>query len=112
MEMKIAVAMENGNVCEHFGHAPAYVIYTVKEGNIVSKEELTNPGHTPGFLPKWMSGMGIDVIIAGGMGPRAVELFKEQGVTPIIGAKGPVEEVVQKYCEGSLKTGQSTCNHH
>ncbi|MBO8153877.1 NifB/NifX family molybdenum-iron cluster-binding protein [Thermovirga sp.] len=110
--MKIAVAMENGNVCEHFGHAPSYAIFTIQENKIVEKEELANPGHTPGFLPKWMASFGVDAIIAGGMGPRAVQLFKEQGITPVIGAKGPVEEVVQKYCEGTLQTGPSACDHH
>ncbi len=110
--MKIAVAAQNGTVCPHFGHAPHYVLYTVDdEGNILDRAEHPNPGHAPGVLPRWLGSLEADVIIAGGMGPRAEELFRAQGIEPVIGVSGDIEDAVRNYCSGVLETGPSACHH-
>ena len=33
--MKIAVTYESGNVFQHFGHTPAFKLYTVEDGKVV-----------------------------------------------------------------------------
>lgn len=109
--MKIAVAIENGAVCPHFGHAPIFRIYQVEEKKIVSHEDHPNPGHAPGVLPRWLSEMKADIIIAGGMGPRAEELFRAAGVEPVIGASGNADQAASDYLEGKLSTGPSACHH-
>ncbi|HAA48025.1 MAG TPA: dinitrogenase iron-molybdenum cofactor [Synergistaceae bacterium] len=110
--MKIAVAAQEGNVCPHFGHAPTYAVFTVdEEGNILDQADLPNPGHAPGVLPQWLGNLGVDVIIAGGMGPRAEDLFRGQGIEPVIGATGNVKEVVAAYFRGILEKGPSACHH-
>jgi len=110
--MKIAVAVQNDAVCPHFGHAPHYALFTVDEaGNILDRTDHPNPGHAPGVLPKWLESLSADVIIAGGMGPRAEELFRAQGIEPVIGVSGDIEEAVKKYCSGVLELGPSACHH-
>ncbi|MFH1848505.1 MAG: NifB/NifX family molybdenum-iron cluster-binding protein, partial [Candidatus Omnitrophota bacterium] len=44
---------------------------------------LTPPAHAPGVLPKWLGEQGANVIIASGMGTRAQNLFKENGIDVI-----------------------------
>lgn len=56
-------------------------------------------------------GLGVEVIIAGGMGPRARELFAERDIEAIIGASGPVDQVLEDYAAGKLVTGESACEH-
>lgn len=110
--MKIAVAVQDGAVCPHFGHAPFYALFTVDEnGKILDRTNHPNPGHAPGVLPKWLGGLETDVIIAGGMGPRAEELFRVQGIEPVIGVSGDIEEAVRNYCSGVLELGPSACHH-
>ena len=70
LHMKIAIATENGEVCGHFGHCPEYTLYTVEDTEIRGKEVIPNPGHKPNFLPGYLHQFGVDVIIAGGMGPK------------------------------------------
>ena len=41
--MKIAVAVENGMVCGHFGHSPSFSFYEVQDGKIISSENIQAP---------------------------------------------------------------------
>ena len=49
----------------------------VDDQKILSSEFLSPPEHTPGSFPKWVGEKGASVVIAGGMGRRAVDLFEE-----------------------------------
>ena len=78
--MKIAVAVENGEVSAHFGHCDHFLVADIKDGKVNSTDAVANPGHTPGALPPFVAGLGASVIIAGGMGQKAIDLFKANGV--------------------------------
>ncbi|EHM09211.1 hypothetical protein TheveDRAFT_0022 [Thermanaerovibrio velox DSM 12556] len=109
--MKIAVPLEGGNVCAHFGHAPQFMLVTADQGTVVKKEMLDNPGHEPGRLPKWLGDMGIEAIITGGMGERAVNLFRAQGIQVYMGVTGPADLAVEALLRGKLAGGASLCSH-
>jgi predicted Fe-Mo cluster-binding NifX family protein len=76
--MKIAVASENGMVTEHFGHCEEFVTFDTENNQILKSETIDNPGHRPGFLPNFLADRGVNVIISGGMGGGAVEIFNER----------------------------------
>jgi ATP-binding protein involved in chromosome partitioning len=111
--MKIAVPISGGKLCSHFGHCELFAVMDVDgEGNVVSKDELTPPPHEPGVLPAWLHSLGVEHVIAGGMGSRAQELFHENGITVTIGA--PVaapEELASSFIEGNLSSGDNVCDH-
>ena len=109
--MKIAVATEGGQVAEHFGHAPQYTIFTITEGKIKDQTVIENPGHKPGFLPRYLAERGITCIIAGGMGSRARQLFEENNIAAVTGAKGLVKDVAAAYLSGRQETGADLCHH-
>jgi len=109
--MKIAIPLEGGRVCAHFGHAPHFLVAVTEEGHVVKKEMLENPGHEPGKLPAWLAGLGVKAILAGGMGERAISLFQAQGVQVCVGVSGPAEEALAAFLEGSLEGGASFCTH-
>ena len=72
----------------------------------------TPPAHEPGVLPKWLHELGAQVIIAGGMGSRAQQLFLENGIKVITGAPmDPPESLVNQYLAGILETGDNVCDH-
>lgn len=112
MKMKIAVASENKMVTEHFGHCESFSIFEVEKNKIVKRETIANPGHKPGFLPNFLHDMGVRVIISGGMGGSAVEIFNEKGIEVITGAKGSAEAAVNSYLQGALKSTGSVCHEH
>ena len=109
--MKIAVSTDYGSVSAHFGRCASYTIYDIKKSNILSKEEIPNPGHEPGFLPQFLSEKGVQCIIAGGMGPRAQGLFAQKNIETIIGIQGAVDVVIQKYLNKGLEAGKDLCDH-
>ncbi|NLL37239.1 MAG: dinitrogenase iron-molybdenum cofactor [Fretibacterium sp.] len=110
--MKIAVASKGKDIWAHFGHCENFNIYEAKDEKIESEQSVPNPGHRPGFLPNFLADMGVEVIIAGGMGGGAVEIFNERNVEVIIGAEGDAKAAAEAYLRGELKTTGSVCHEH
>jgi ATP-binding protein involved in chromosome partitioning len=109
---KAAVPLAGGVLCNHFGHCEQFAILPVADGQIGNPELHTPPPHEPGVLPRWLGELGVNLIIAGGMGQRALGMFAEQGIRVITGAPNqePVA-LVQGYLAGSLATGPNVCDH-
>ena len=110
--MKIAVASEGEMVTGHFGHCENFNIFDAENGQIVKSTSIPNPGHKPGFLPNFLGDMGVNVIISGGMGGGAVEIFNERNIEVITGAIGAASDAVQKYLKGQLHSTGSVCHEH
>lgn len=110
--MRIAVAKEGDMVSEHFGHCEQFALFDVDGTGITDVTIVDNPGHQPGFLPGFLKQRGVEVVIAGGMGPKAVDLFENLGIQAITGVRGPVNEAVKAYLSGTLKGTGEVCNHH
>ena len=114
----IAIAAEDhlgldGEVSAHFGRCPAYVLARVAGGAILDTEVVANPHfnhHRPGVAPQFIHGLGADVILAGGMGPRAVDLFHSVGIEVATGAVGRVGAVLDAYLRGDVR-GIVPCAH-
>jgi len=107
----IAVPVQ-GKRCSHFGHCEQFAIMETENGGIVGKSLHTPPAHEPGVLPEWIHEMGVHLVIAGGMGSRAQQLFNEKGITVITGA--PMESpefIVRQYLQEALITGDNLCDH-
>ncbi len=110
--MKFAIPLAEGKLTAHFGHCQEFALVEVEDNQIKSKETLVPPPHEPGVLPKWLHEQGADVIIAGGMGGRALDLFAQNGIKVMIGAPTLTpEELVEQYLDDSLQTGANVCDH-
>ena len=110
--MKFAIPIAEGKLTAHFGHCKEFALVEVENNQITKKEILEPPPHEPGVLPRWLHQLGADVIIAGGMGQRAIVLFAENDIEVIVGA--PVlepEALVQGYIDKTLTTGTNVCDH-
>ena len=110
--MKIAVAVENNIVSEHFGHCENFCFFNIENNKIISREKVANPGHKPGFLPLFLKEKGINIIIAGGMGGGAVQLFIDNDIEVITGVVGDVEEVINKFLKKELVYTNKICDSH
>ena len=110
--MKIAVAASGKSVSGHFGHCENFILFDAENNQIVAENSIPNPGHKPGFLPNFLGDMGVEVIISGGMGGGAVEIFNERNIEVITGAMGDARENVECYLRGELKSTGSICHKH
>jgi len=112
--MKIAIPTAAGSLCQHFGHCEQFALLDVDAENktILKTTMVTPPPHEPGLLPTWLHEQGANVIIAGGMGSRAQELFVGKGIHVVTGATPEApEKIVGKYLRGELATGSNVCDH-
>ena len=110
--MKIAVASEGKTVSEHFGHCEGFAVFDAENDKIIRSNFVPNPGHRPGFLPVFLNDNGVNVIISGGMGGGAIDIFNEKGIEVITGASGDCENIVNRYLKGDLKSTGSVCHQH
>ena len=119
MEKIIAVASDDaeglqGNVSAHFGRCPFYTFVTVKDDQIIDARVVENPyfaSHQPGEVPEFIKREKADVIISGGMGPRAIALFEQFNIAVATGAYGKVLDAVNAYLSGQL-AGSAPCSDH
>ncbi|MEJ2047338.1 MAG: NifB/NifX family molybdenum-iron cluster-binding protein [Dehalococcoidia bacterium] len=112
--MRCAVPITGGMVSSHFGHCEEFALFDVDEQKkkILGKVVVASPGHQPGLLPEWLAEQGVSLVIAGGMGSRAQNLFQQNHIGVVTGIlEGDPGSVVQSYLDGTLSTGPNVCDH-
>ena len=112
--MIIAVPVSDGCVSQHFGHADTFLFFSCnpETKEILKQDAVTPPEHAPGILPPWLAEQGATVIIASGIGGRAVDLLRSQNIQVASGAVGEnPEEMVRQFLAGSLECTEAVCNH-
>jgi len=109
--MKVAIAKDGDFVSEHFGHCMEYALYVIENATIVSHETLVNPGHEPGRLPALLAEHQVTHVLAGGMGPKAEDLFCENNIEVFLGVQGQIETVIRDFIAGDITQGESRCTH-
>ncbi|MBE9573852.1 MAG: NifB/NifX family molybdenum-iron cluster-binding protein [Proteobacteria bacterium] len=115
---RIALATEDnqelsGQISQHFGRCPYYLIVEVEGLEIEKTESIDNPyynSHAPGMVPQFINEQGVNVMIAGGMGPMAIDMFTGLGIEVVSGAAGNAGNVLQAYLRGEI-TGVEPCQH-
>ena len=112
--MRVAVSVDDSNgldsvVSPHFGRCPYYVLVDldgqdVKQVNVVSNRNYGQ--HAPGTVPAFIQSQGADVMLAGGMGRRAIALFEQYGIQAATGASGTVRHALERYLGGELQRAE------
>ncbi len=114
MKMIIAIPTVGGQLCPHFGHCDRFALVRVDEAGrqIHEVRYETPPPHEPGVLPGWLHQLGAGLVIAGGMGQRALSRFADYGIEVVVGASvGTPEQLVADYLNRKLATGSNVCDH-
>lgn len=104
----------DGEMSGHFGRCSHFVLAKVDADNrIVATEVQANPHaerHEPGQIPRYIKSLGADVVIAGGMGGKAIEWFRDLGIEVATGTRPGVAETLAAYLSGTL-AGAAACQH-
>jgi predicted Fe-Mo cluster-binding NifX family protein len=127
--MKIAAVSEDGiTISRHFGRAPYYVVVTVENGAIVSREQRDKMNHAHfareahghdssveenrghGYDPASQSRhrqmasaiADCDVLLARGMGAGAYESLRSANIRPVVTDLAGIEDAVSEYLKGTL----------
>ncbi len=111
--MKIAVAYENGEVFQHFGHTESFKLYEVESGAIVSRTVISTEGKGHGALSELLSSLGVDTLICGGIGGGAKMALDAEGIRIFGGVTGSADAAVEALLAGSLSYNPDVrCNRH
>jgi len=109
---KIAIPLENGILCAHFGHCQEFAIIEVVNNEISEIKALTPPEHVPGLYPKWVGELGVTDVVAGGMGQKAINLFHAENINVFVGAPAnTATELVTDFLANKLTLTANYCNH-
>lgn len=114
--MRIAVSADNKQglesiVSPHFGRCPHYILVDVQDHEVTGVQEVDSPfygHHQPGQVPGFIHSLGANVMLAGGMGGRAIMFFEQLGIEGVTGAYGTVRQSVERYLGGQLR-GAAPC---
>lgn len=122
--MRIAISTEtdaglDAPVAGHFGRCPFFTLVDLEEEQIQAVHVVPNPyfpNHEPGQVPGFIHSQGAHVMLAGGMGGRAVAFFAQHGIQPVTGASGTVRQVLDAFRRGELGSwtpcGESVAHGH
>jgi len=108
--MKAAIPTENNSIASHFGRCPRFTVVELEDGKVIDRKEIESPGHSPGLLPDHFNSLGIDTVLAGGMGMRAQELFAQKDIKVILGISGTIDDIIDDMINNRLVEGDSTCS--
>ena len=112
MIKKIAIPAINNELSPHFGHCQYFAIYEVEDDKIINRYSSFAPPHETGSFPNYLAQLEVTDVIAGGMGPKAVEIFNNKGINVYLGAQ-PIatDTIVQQFLEGTHQFSANLCDH-
>ena len=99
------------HVESHFGHCSQFAIFSINNNEIKNVTYVDAPAHAVGVLPKFLSDLKATTIITGGMGQRAIDLFKGFGIDVILGASGSIQDNLSTFLKGNLASNGTPCVH-
>jgi len=111
--MKLAVAYEDGQVFQHFGHCEYFKIYDVSDKKVVAATVVSAVGSGHGALAGFLQTNGVDTLICGGIGGGARVALEQAGIRLYPGVVGDADESVAALLAGTLQYNPNTlCSHH
>ena len=110
--MKIAIATEGNEVCQHFGKCENFTIVELDGATIVDKKVVNTKENLHSSLPGYLASFDVKTVLAGGMGGGASTNLSNLGIIAITGVQGTVDSAINDFANGLLKPGAANCNDH
>lgn len=112
--MRIAIPVSAGRLDPHFGHCHSFALVDVdpQAKKIIACTTVAAPPHEPGLLPAWLAEQGAAVVLAGGMGSRAIQLCADRDIEVVVGAPQLAPDALAAgYLAGEIGGGANACDH-
>ena len=110
---RAAVAIDGPDVAQHFGRVREFLLVTYEDGRETAREVVPAPEgeHAPGVFPGRVKEMGADIVIAGGMGVKAKEFFRELGIQVLTVPPMKADDAVKALLSRALQSVETDCGH-
>ena len=98
-------------VGEHFGRVPTYTTVDTEtnEVNVVNNTSQHMGGQ--GYPTELIAKLGVEAMLCGNLGRRAISMYKDFGIMVYVGASGTVRDALQSFKDGQLQaaTDENAC---
>ena len=109
--MRIAIPLKQNKFSLNFSACDQFAFIEIKKGTrqILDAQYKTPLSFNLDALPRWIRENEVDLILAGGMGQRAKEIFAQNQIDVRVGfLNGSIKEVIEKFIESQLSRGETT----
>lgn len=108
----IAIPTIKGRLCASLGRCEKFAIVELKGRKILQERYIDPPAHRPGAYPKFLADYGVSIIITGGLGNEAYQIFHQNNIKVFVGVclEKP-EDLVRSYLKDELKKGTNISEH-
>lgn len=104
----------------HFGHCAAFIVSTIKDGEVVEVHTLPNAHHSSCAEPVVnLAQDGVGVLIAHGMGQRPFMVTQQLGISVVKVQGATAREVIENFLKGAEESfsqdslcGNGSEHHH
>jgi predicted Fe-Mo cluster-binding NifX family protein len=104
----------HSEISMHFGRTPYLTVIKFENDEIKDTKVIEIRGkhsggsNTPAEI---ISNAGVDVLISGNLGPKAVSMLSDSGIEVFSGASGKVEDAFDAWKSGMLQLAdENSCN--
>ena len=101
---KVAIPSKGGMIDDHFGHCEKFIIFSLSDDNeIVESVEFKGPESCgcKSDLAVDLAAVGVNVLLAAGIGQGAINKIKQAGIEVFSGFKGETNNVLTQWLSGS-----------
>lgn len=101
-------------ICQHFGRAPTFTIVDLDSQKIRVLPNVSEHMGGKGLPTETIFAEGVQVMIVGGLGPKAVQAFNQAGIDVFVGAAGTVKDAIDDWQAKMLARANldNACNEH
>jgi len=117
--MRIAVPTEGRGglddfVSMHFGRAATFTIYDTDTGEVYVIPNTSEHFGGTGTPPELLAKAGVDVVVCGNLGPKAILMFEQFGIRVYSGASGTARDAIEAFLSGVLRPASldTACPDH
>lgn len=111
--MKIAVPLVNCRLATRFGHCTSFALFDVDPDKLMiqRRQDISAPEHQPDLLPAWLARRGVNLVIAAGIGQRAIDRLAQHQIGIVVGADKDVpENLIANHLAGIMETNRNPCD--
>jgi predicted Fe-Mo cluster-binding NifX family protein len=107
--MKIAIPIFGARVSPRFDFAPRLLLYTLEDGRVVGREELSLDSWNAWERVERLKQMGVEALICGGIPGCSAQALEEYRIRVISWVSGDAEEALSCFLRGELSPGRNLC---
>jgi predicted Fe-Mo cluster-binding NifX family protein len=96
----------DATISPHFGRCEVFTVVEIKNGKVVGGSTVENRGTHLGFdktPAEILASNGVDAVLTQGMGPKAMQLFAQNGIAVYMTSAKTVREAVRELVEDKAK---------